>query len=83
MHQQPLNDTCVAAVVAPCDLSSRSKVRLVLGYLYNYNSSFTSFIYKDGQRLDGFYVICIIAVADGCCAGSHLVHMILQSIPNT
>ena len=33
-----------------------------LGYLYNYNSSFTCIIYKDGQRLDGFWLICIIAI---------------------
>ena len=59
---QLLADTCVAAVVAPYDLSGRTKVRWVLHYLYNCNSVFTSFIYQDGQRLDGFYIICIIAV---------------------
>jgi hypothetical protein len=81
-HQQPLSDMRVAAVMVPCDTSRRTKVRWVLGYLYSYNSSFTSFIYKDRQRLDGFYVICTITVADDCCTGSHLVPMILQSIRN-
>jgi hypothetical protein len=59
--------TCVAAVVAPCDLLRQTKVRWVLGYLYNCNSSFTSFIYRDGQRLDGFYIICVSAVAAILC----------------
>jgi len=53
--EQLLINTCVTAFVPLSDLSRPTKVRWVLGYLYNCN-------YKDGERLDGFYVICITAV---------------------
>jgi len=49
--EKPLTETCVAAVGAPYDLSGWTGVRWDLGYVYNYNPSFTSFTYHDERRL--------------------------------